>query len=1094
MTIAQFGPAQDAADRHAAIERYGVLDSPTEAAFDAIVRLAAELLDAPVAAINLLARDRQWFQAEVGLGVRELPLNGAFCSTAILQDAMLVVPDATRDPRFAWFPVVTAAGGVRFYAGAMLRTPDGIPIGTLCVADTLPRPDGLTARQRLALRTLADQVMGQMELRRVQREKQTLALTLHARENELRERTREAHDARGRLEALLAAAPVGISYVDASGAQVLANAELERLWGDYPRASGVADFAAWRGWWADGSARHGQPVAIDEWPQARSLRGERVDGEIIEIEPFAAPGQRRTVMLRAAPVRGVGGAIEGSVVAAIDISARLASEQALRLNEARFRSLVLASAQIVWTTGSDGAGLGSAGWGDYTGQAPVAWAGEGWIDALHPDDRARTRAAWQAALAAGTPFECEYRVQTAAGDYRWMVARGRPILDRAGAVREWVGANTDIHDRRMAETAAHAWRARLESILEAGAIGTWTCDAAGVIDADANTAAMYGLTPDARFQQYLAAVHPDDLAAVRASLEAAKASGAPYQIVHRVRPAGPDGPELTVDSRGRIECDGSGAMLRASGVVIDISAQAAAEARLRASEHARIASEQRYRTVLSAIDVGFCIIEMLYDDAGDANDYRIVESNAAFARHTGLQDANGRTIRELVGTHDVRWSRLYGRVAATGLPVRIDQYSPNLDRWLDVYATRVGDPAARQVAVLLRDITEEKNRNDTLQHLADDLAEANRRQSEFLATLAHELRNPLAPVRTGLDLLRIGAGKPEVLERVRPMMERQVNHLVHLVDDLLDLARINSGKVELKCAEAVLKDVVLRAVEMVLPAVEAKRHDLRIDVAGIEQPPARVHADATRLAQVVGNVLTNAAKYTPAGGTIRLRAYRVGGQAHIEVADSGVGIARDDLPRLFDMFTQVGRHTEQEFGGLGIGLHLVRQMTELHGGRVHAESAGAGQGSTFVVELPLLAGDAGAVAPPQAAAPAPLSGLRILVADDNADAADLLREVLELHGHTVEVVGSGTAALDVAARTLPDLALLDIGMPGMSGLDVARRLRAAPASRAIRLVALSGWGTQEDRARSVDAGFEVHLTKPVELKALLELVRGGVYE
>jgi CheY-like chemotaxis protein len=342
-------------------------------------------------------------------------------------------------------------------------------------------------------------------------------------------------------------------------------------------------------------------------------------------------------------------------------------------------------------------------------------------------------------------------------------------------------------------------------------------------------------------------------------------------------------------------------------------------------------------------------------------------------------------------------------------------------------------------------------------------------------------------VRTGLDLLRIGADKPDVLARVRPMMERQVNHLVHLVDDLLDVARINSGKVELKKTVVPLKDVALRAIEMTLPALEARRHELHVDMG---DEPLHVLADATRLAQVIGNLLTNAAKYTPEGGSIGLGVRRNGDRVHIEVADSGIGIPRESLARIFDMFTQVGRHPEQESGGLGIGLHLVRQMTELHGGTVGADSPGPGRGSTFVVDLPLapaadavdaqVAGDAAGKRP----------GMRILVADDNADAAELLRDLLAQHGHTVEVVGDGLAAVEAAARVKPDVALLDIGMPGLNGHDVARRLRAQPDTRATRLVALSGWGTDADRARSADAGFDCHLTKPVELQALLDVVAG----
>jgi PAS domain S-box-containing protein len=671
----------------------------------------------------------------------------------------------------------------------------------------------------------------------------------------------------------------------------------------------------------------------------------------------------------------------------------------------------------------------------------------------------------------------------------------RAALDRAQAQLHERACDAQQQGRRMADVAARDWRRRLEAILEAGDVGTWSWELEGDrVLVDDNVARLYGIPEDlaragAPVASYLDPVHPDDAARVRASLDATVTRGEALQVVHRVRR--PDGVELTVNVRGRLELGEDGAPLRVSGVVLDVTRQAEVERQLRSSESARLQGEQRYRTVLNAVDVGFCIIEMIFDEGGEPWDYRILETNPAFAQHTGLRNAAGKRIRELVPEHDIRWSRIYGRVARIGLPVRVVQHTASLGRWLDVYAARIGDPGSFQVAVFLRDVSEERQRNDTLQRLADDLADANRRQSEFLATLAHELRNPLAPVRTGLDLLRIGADKPSVLAKVRPMMERQVNHLVNLVDDLLDLARINSGKVELKKADVLLKDVVLRAVEMTLPSIEAKRHEFQLE---LHDEDTHLFADPTRLAQVLGNLLTNAAKYTMEGGRIRLEARKVldpvrGERVRIAVIDSGIGIPAESLPHIFDMFTQVGRHPEQEAGGLGIGLHLVRQMTERHGGSVSADSAGPGQGSRFVVELPAAprarAGADGVAAGPHGAG---ARCLRILLADDNQDALELLREVLEMEGHTVHAAVNGVAALEAAAWFAPDIAFLDIGMPGLNGYEVARRLRALPAGREAVLVAVTGWGTEEDRVKSSAAGFDAHLTKPVDLQSLMELI------
>jgi PAS domain S-box-containing protein len=361
---------------------------------------------------------------------------------------------------------------------------------------------------------------------------------------------------------------------------------------------------------------------------------------------------------------------------------------------------------------------------------------------------------------------------------------------------------------------------------------------------------------------------------------------------------------------------------------------------------------------------------------------------------------------------------------------------------------------------------------------AEALAEADRRKSEFLATLAHELRNPLAPIRNGLELLRLADAKPELQVNVRAMMERQVGHMVHLINDLLDIARVSSGKVVLQLGRLDVQSVVASAVETTLPLIEANGHRLEV---GLPPDPLPVEGDAVRLSQVLGNLLSNAAKYTPPGGHIRVAARREDGQAVIEVQDSGIGIAAESLPEVFEMFTQVARSIDRSKGGLGIGLALVRHLVGLHGGSVVAASAGPGQGSCFTVRLPL-AGPAavqaqGAHEAAQVKSPRQRS-LRVLVADDNADAADTLSNVLRLAGHTVGVAYDGEQAVRLAAELRPQLAFLDIGMPRLDGYGTARALRALPGLEGVRLVALTGWGAEEDRQRARAAGFDEHMLKP----------------
>jgi len=501
-------------------------------------------------------------------------------------------------------------------------------------------------------------------------------------------------------------------------------------------------------------------------------------------------------------------------------------------------------------------------------------------------------------------------------------------------------------------------------------------------------------------------------------------------------------------------------------------------------------SEERYRTLFESVDEGFCIFEMLFDEANRPVDYRFLEMNPTFQAHTGLKDAVGRTAREMLPGLDDFWFDTYGRVALTGEPVRFENEAPAMNRWFDVYATRIGGADSRKVGLLFNDISARKQSESTLRRLADDLAEADRRKTEFLATLAHELRNPLAPIRNGLSVMRMSGDNPAAMAKVRDMMERQVGHMVHLIDDLLDIARISGGKLELKRQRTDLAAILASAVETSMPLIEAGKHAFTLDVPDAALP---VDADATRIAQVVANLLNNAAKYTPPGGQIALSAQRDGVDAVITVRDSGVGIAADALAGVFEMFSQIGRTVDRSQGGLGIGLSLVRRLVEMHGGSVAATSAGANAGSIFTVRLPLAAEAVQAGPAPGEPAPAldnAAGGLKVLVVDDNVDAAVTLSMILEMSGYTAKVAHDGYEALAVAQSFGPRVAFLDIGMPGMSGYETARAIRATPGLEDIVLVALTGWGAESDRQRSNEAGFDHHLTKPVQLDVVEALLAG----
>ncbi len=378
------------------------------------------------------------------------------------------------------------------------------------------------------------------------------------------------------------------------------------------------------------------------------------------------------------------------------------------------------------------------------------------------------------------------------------------------------------------------------------------------------------------------------------------------------------------------------------------------------------------------------------------------------------------------------------------------------------------------------------------------LKEADRHKDEFLAMLAHELRNPLAPIRNAVQLMHLRPLPDAQLSGARDVIERQLRHLTRLVDDLLDVSRITRGKINLAREGVELATIAARAAETVQPLVVERGHRLTIE---LPDEPVYLYGDPLRLTQALGNVLSNAAKYTDRGGQIRLAARRVDANVEIRITDTGIGIPAELQPRIFDMFTQLNQDAGRPQSGLGIGLALVRRLLQMHGGTITAQSAGEGMGSQFTIILPTLveqltsvstSGSRGMSPPKLEATPLPLESVvrrRILIADDNSDALESLATLLQMGGHEVFSAANGALALESAEQNKPEVALLDIGMPKLDGYEVARRIRAEPWGRRITLVALTGWGQDSDRRRSGEAGFDSHLVKPLDLDKLTELLR-----
>jgi signal transduction histidine kinase len=383
-------------------------------------------------------------------------------------------------------------------------------------------------------------------------------------------------------------------------------------------------------------------------------------------------------------------------------------------------------------------------------------------------------------------------------------------------------------------------------------------------------------------------------------------------------------------------------------------------------------------------------------------------------------------------------------------------------------------------------------RTEALEVSEAQLREAHRRKDEFLATLAHELRNPLAPVRNAAQLLQRKGGASPDIQWAATLIDRQVQAMSHLIDDLMDVSRINQGKIELRGDRVDLAKVLQDAVETARPVIDECGHEL---VLVLPQDPMVLDADPTRLAQAFTNLLNNAAKYMDHGGRIEVRAEREGGEVVVTVRDRGIGIAPERLASVFEMFSQVETALERSRGGLGIGLSLTQRLVEMHAGSVTARSDGLGHGSDFVVRLPLAsaatatgAPGAPAATPPPAEAGAPAT-LRILIADDNQDAAETLAALLDFMGHEARCVHDGLAAVQAAVDYRPNLVLLDIGMPQLNGYEACRRIREAAQGAAMVMVAVTGWGQPEDRRKSADAGFDHHMVKPVDLAALETLVQ-----
>jgi PAS domain S-box-containing protein len=758
--------------------------------------------------------------------------------------------------------------------------------------------------------------------------------------------------------------------------------------------------------------------------------------------------------------------------------------EALRASEARYRALLTASSDVVfqlsgdWTVMQplDGRNLVASN------STPIV----GWMEKNVPAfEHARVRAAIGEAISNKQTFELEHQVIRADGTLGWTLSRAVPILDDAGNIIEWFGTASDVTRRKQAEEELQDMRSRMEAALEAGAIGTWAWDVhRDHFFGDASLAHIFGVPREAVAGGPLAAlvdaIHPDDQARVAALVQDAVASGTLYEADYRV--IRPDRSIRWVTARGQVERNDDGTAVRFPGVIMDVTERKRAEAELQRVTAESERMRRLYETVLSATPDFVYVFSL---------DHRVLYANESLIRMwgKGRDGAIGRTFLEIgyEPWHAAMHDREIDQVRATKKAIRgeVPFNGTNGRRIYDyIFVPVIGaDGEVEAVAGTTRDVTDRKE-----SELA--LAESDRKKDEFIALLAHELRNPLAPIRNGLQVVR-HASDVAVRERAQQMMDRQLAHMVRLIDDLLDVSRISRNKLELRKARVTITDIVESAVEAAQPAIDAAGHEL---ILTLPSRPVYLDADLTRLAQVLSNLLTNAAKYTEQGGKIALAAERKAGLIEVVVKDTGIGIPKESLPRIFDMFSQVDRSIERATGGLGIGLALVKGLTEMHGGTVTAHSDGDGQGSTFVVTLPTLSDEAHLDRPSATATLPVLPARRVLVVDDSRDGAESLAMMLELAGHQVALAYDGLEAIERAAQFLPEVILMDVGMPRLNGLDATRRIRQEAWGKAATIIALTGWGQECDRDQSREAGCNGHLVKPVaidELRQVLSATKSG---
>lgn len=639
----------------------------------------------------------------------------------------------------------------------------------------------------------------------------------------------------------------------------------------------------------------------------------------------------------------------------------------------------------------------------------------------------------------------------------------------------FAGYLRDITERKRAEETLRDSAERLRNAIEAADVGTWRVNLhTGLDTRDASLNRILGLEPRDSTQpveDFFSRIHADDQERAGEAWQSLVDGSAEFYDLE-VRILRPDGEERWLRDRGAGIRNAAGRLRYVTGAAADITERKRAEEALRDRE-------RRYELVLAGAEAAIwdwdvpgqrVVYSTSWKQLRGLADHEVTDRQEEWSGRIHPEDRE--RVMAAVQAH------FEGRTAVFAEEYRI-RHTDGRWIWILDRGLAMTDAGGRviRMAGSETDITKRKAAEEALR-------EAGRRKDEFLATLSHELRNPLAPLRTGLELLRMANDDPAKVPAYRAIMERQVDHLVRLVDDLLDVSRITRGSLELKKSRVELNTVVRAALQDIEPAIRTAGHTLDVN---LPEDPIVLEADPVRLGQVLTNLLNNAAKYTPAGGRIELAVEEQVGGVELCVRDNGCGIPADKLDAVFEMFGQIDRSLESGNRGLGVGLSLVKSLVEMHDGTIEARSEGIGRGSEFRLWLPIAGAQPAATAKDGRSSPTVVTvRRRVLLVDDNRDAAHSLAALVELLGHEVRIAYDGAEALEVAAGFHPQVVLLDIGLPKLNGYAVARRLREQPWGEGVVLAAVTGWGQDHDRQEAREAGFDRHLTKPVQL----ETVRG----